>query len=64
MAALFGGIIFSAIGLWAFGQGRKNGTTSAMVIGAALMVYPYLVPNVFLIYAIGIGLTAALYIFR
>ena len=64
MASLLGGLIFSSIGLIAFGRGRKNGNTAAMIIGAALIVYPYVVPNTFLIYAIGIGLTAALYIFR
>ena len=59
-----GGLIFSGIGLVAFGYGRKNGNTAAMIIGTALIIYPYLVPNTFLVYAVGIGLTVALCFFR
>ena len=64
MASLMGGLIFSGIGLVAFGRGRKNGNASAMVIGAALMVYPYLVPNAAAVYVIGTVLVGALFIFR
>ena len=62
--SLLGGLVFSGIGMIAFGQGRKKGNTKAMIIGAALIVYPYVVPSTLLMYLVGAGLTAALYIFR
>ena len=61
---IFGGIIFGIIGWCAFIHGKKEKNWRVMVLGIALMVYPYFVPNVILFYIIGIGLTAALYFWR
>ena len=35
-----------------------------MIIGAALMAYPYFISGTFFLYLIGITLTAALYFWR
>ena len=59
-----GGIIFGIIGWYAFMHGKKEGNWRVMVIGIALMVYPYFVPNTILAYIVGIALTAALYFWR
>ena len=61
---LFACIIFGSIGLGAFIYGKKNVSWRPMVIGIALMVYPYFFSRTFLIYIIGIILTAALYFWR
>ncbi len=61
---IMGGIIFSIIGWYAFMHGKREKSMRPMVIGIVLMVYPYFVSNTFLVFAIGIGLTAALYFWR
>ena len=56
--------IFGSIGFIAFFYGRKEASWRPTVIGMVLMVYPYAVSNTYLLYAIGIVLTAGLYFFR
>ena len=61
---IIGGIIFGIIGWYAFIHGKKEKNWRPMVIGIALMVYPYFVTNTILAFAVGIALTAALYFWR
>jgi hypothetical protein len=61
---IIGGTVFSIIGWFAFLHGKKEKTWRPMVLGILLMVYPYFVSNTLLAFAIGIGLTAALYYWR
>jgi len=58
------GIVFGIIGWFAFIHGKKEKSWRPMVIGIALMVYPYFVSNTVLAIIIGIALTAALYFWR
>ena len=61
---LLWGLLFSSIGLGFFLYGRKQRAVVPLVCGLALMVYPYFIPNVYLVVAIGAVLTAAPYFFR
>ena len=63
-AKIFAWIIFGAIGLAACLYGKKNKLFRPMIIGAALMVYPYFISGTFFLYFVGIALTAALYFWR
>jgi hypothetical protein len=63
-AALFGSLLFGAIGFAAFAYGRKMAAWKPVAIGLALMVYPYLVSGTWVIYAIGCALCVALYVLR
>ena len=63
-ANLIGNLFFSGIGFVAFVYGRKQGLWKPCVIGIVLMVYPYFVSNVWLMYGIGAALSFALYYFR
>lgn len=63
-AALFGSLLFGAIGLGAFMYGRKMVLWKPMVLGGVLMAYPYFVPQTWLIYTIGCALCLALFVFR
>jgi hypothetical protein len=63
-AALFGSLLFGAIGLGAFMYGKKMVLYKPMILGFVLMADPYFVPEVWLMYAIGGGLCLALYVFR
>ena len=59
-----GYIIFGSIGFVAFAYGKKNKIWRPMIIGIALMAYPYFFSGTLAIYLIGITLTAALYFWR
>ena len=63
-AALFGSVLFGAIGLGAFMYGKRMVLYKPMVIGFVLMAYPYFVPQTWLMYAIGGTLCLGLYIFQ
>ena len=56
--------IFGAIGFVAFVYGKRNTLWRTMVVGIALMVYPYFFSGMLAIYLIGVVLTAALYLWR
>ena len=61
---IIAGIVFGSIGFVAFVYGKKMGYFKMMMIGLALMVYPYLVQSTTLVVVIGIALTGALYFFK
>ena len=63
-SALFGSLLFGTIGVGVFMYGRKMVLYKPMVIGIALMAYPYFVPQTWLIYTIGCALCLALYVLR
>jgi hypothetical protein len=63
-AALFGSLLFGAVGLAAFIYGRKMLLYRPMAIGIVMMAYPYFVAQTWLIYLIGCILCLALYVFR
>jgi hypothetical protein len=63
-AYLFGTILFSAIGMGAFVYGKKSGQWKPVLLGVVLMIYPYIVPETWALYAVGAALTAALFVFR
>ena len=64
MGQLFGGLVFGAIGFVALAYGRRRASVRTMLLGVALMVYPYFVANTLALYAIGALLTAALLLWR
>lgn len=61
---LFGAIVFGAIGMAAFVYGKRAGHMKAVLLGIALMVFPYFVSSDWLLYVIGGALTASLFIFK
>jgi hypothetical protein len=63
-ANLFGSVMFGIIGFAAYRYGRKAGSFNPMIFGIALMVYPYFIARTWLLYAIGLGLCAGLYLLR
>lgn len=63
-SALFGSLLFGAVGFVAFMYGKKMELWKPMVMGAVLMAYPYFVSQTWMIYAIGGALCVGLYFFR
>ena len=57
-------ILFSLIGMGVFMYGKKLLQVRMLALGVALMVYPYFVSATWALWAIGLGLCAAVYYFR
>ena len=58
-STLFFIIVFSAVGLAAFRHGKREGNMLCLLLGIALMVYPYFVEGLTLNILIGAALSAA-----
>ena len=63
-ANLFASLFFGLIGIVAFRYGKKSIEAKPMAIGVVLMVYPYFIPQTWLLYLIGCALCVALFVFR
>lgn len=63
MPEMIGGFIFGSIGFVAFVYGKRMNIWKPMLIGLALMVYPYFAPNAAVVFGVGTVLTAALFLF-
>jgi hypothetical protein len=57
-------MLFGSGGLGFFIYGKRQSAILPMVCGLALMIYPYLVPNVILLVIIGLVLVALPYFLR
>ena len=64
IADLIPNFLFSIIGMAAFAYGKKQGRLKTTLISVVLMTYSYFISGTVLLYAVGIGLTAALFVFR
>ena len=64
MSNLFASILFSTIGMAAFAYGKKAMSWKPMAIGGVLMGYTFVVSQTWLVYLVGVGLSASLFIFR
>ena len=60
-STLFVIIIFSAVGLAAFRHGKTESNMLCLLLGIALMVYPYFVEGLLLNSLIGAALSAAVW---
>jgi hypothetical protein len=63
-STLLWGLLFGSIGVGFALYGRQQRAVVPLLCGIALMVYPYFVPNVIALVAIGIVLMALPYFFR
>ncbi len=57
-AYVFGMIVFSLIGLVAYRRGKQREQSVMRWAGLALMLYPYAVSSTWLLYLVGVALTA------
>jgi hypothetical protein len=63
-AYLIGAILFGIVGYAAYRYGKKQEARNAKWLGVALMLYPYAVPQTWLLYVVGTALCIGLYVFR
>jgi hypothetical protein len=57
-------IVFGAIGFCAFIYGKRTAKIGPLVLGLLLSIYPYFVSDTWLLYGIGIALTAGLFYWK
>jgi hypothetical protein len=60
--ALLASMAIGCVGLVAFLYGKKQSRLPQMVVGVALMVYPYFVSNLIIMAAIAAALLVALFV--
>ena len=60
-AYLMGALLFGLVGYIAYRRGRKTAQPVLTWTGVALMLYPYAVPQTWLLWAVGAGLSAWVY---
>ena len=58
--SLMASIVVSGVGFVLFSYGRKQSRLPQMLAGIILMIYPYFVPNPWLMLGIGAAICAAL----
>jgi hypothetical protein len=59
--SLLASLMIGLVGTGLFMYGKKQGRFPHMLVGAALVVYPYFVSNVALMAGIGVGIVAMLW---
>ena len=64
MANLVWGLLFGSVGFIAFSYGKGNAKMYPMILGIALMAFPYFVRGTLMLVLIGLGLCGALFILR
>ena len=64
VGVLLWGLLFSSIGLGFFLYGKKQRAVVPLVCGLVLMIYPYFIPNVIALVAIGVVLIAVPYFLK
>ncbi len=63
-AYIVGAILFGVLGLAAYYYGKRHGRSRTRWLGVALMLYPYVVWQTWLLYLVGIGLCVAVWFDR
>ena len=63
-AYLLGVVVFSLIGIVAYYRGKRQGRARSRWLGLALMLYPYVVWQTWLLYLVGTGLSVAVWLDR
>lgn len=56
-AYLIGLVVFGIVGMVAWAHGKRRQRPTTKWLGLALMLYPYVVPQTWLLYAVGAALT-------
>lgn len=63
-AYIVAAIVFGIIGFAAYRNGKKTARVKVKWIGVALMLYPYVISESWLLYVVGVGLCIGLYFVR
>ncbi|UUZ64443.1 hypothetical protein LP417_05035 [Polaromonas sp. P1-6] len=61
-AYIAGAILFGIVGYVSFRRGRKTSRPALTCIGVGLMVYPYAVPQTWLLWVVGVAFSCWVYV--
>ena len=61
IGSLIAGFVFGVAGIFFIKAAKRQGNLRLLCFGIALLVYPYLVENAYLCWAVGIALTVIAY---
>ena len=61
LSALLAGFVFGVIGVYWIKRGKTEAHPLSMFLGVALLVYPYFIENVYLLWGIGAVICIAAY---
>ncbi len=57
-------LMFSALGIWAIKDGRRQSNIKVLLLGFVLAGYSYFTPQTWQVWLIGTGLTVAVFLCR
>lgn len=60
-AYILGAIVFGLLGMVAFSRGKKTSQSLLTWTGVALMLYPYAIGETWLLWSVGVGLSALVF---
>jgi hypothetical protein len=63
-AYVIGVVLFSLVGIAAYYYGKRQDRNRIRWLGLALMLYPYVVWQTWLLYVVGVGLSIAVWLDR
>jgi hypothetical protein len=63
-AYIIGAVLFGVIGIVVYRYGKRAGRPRSKWLGVALMLYPYAVPQTWLLYVVGVALCVGVFIDR
>ena len=63
-AYIVGAILFGVLGLFAYYYGKRRRRRTTRWLGLALMLYPYVVPNTWALWVIGVVLSSGAWFYR
>ncbi len=58
------GVVFGSIGLGYFVYGKKQNAIIPLLAGLALMIFPYIIPNVYILVIFGVVVALLPYFIR
>lgn len=61
---LFASVVIGAIGLGMFLYGKKRSRFIPLLAGILMMVYPYFIPNTYVMIGIGVGISGFVWLSR
>lgn len=61
LSAIIAGLLFGTWGMYLIKRAKSEAHWPSLFIGLVLMIYPYLVDNIYLLWGIGISLVALAY---
>ena len=63
-STLMWGVLFGSIGLGFFVYGKKQNAVIPLLSGIGLMVFPYFISNVFILFTTGVVFTALPFVIK